>query len=941
MNSNIKIAVIGETSYGKTSLVSVILNQVAGQIKMKKSTVNYTCFSESDNPIDDRVADVNSDESDIKCSYIDVGILPFFGSNSRNYRFDVYDSIGFNDIDIDEDNVLFFERYVLPETDILIVMLDATKCISTNSELSYLKKINEYECKKIFVINKVDDPLDEELIDNVSSMIKFLTSNDYCTEPDIVVTSAKYLYDTVFETKYYSFLEHMYKSKENVLATFKYNDLSQKILDYCDTNIRTIYNNKLNHVIENCTSLTKLYDVYKKCYQICDGNIGQFTSYLKKLEYDSDMFDNDMKNWISLMNNQCLDFIFNKYDCIVREENIEVSDIHNKFGNDMSVLAYLVKNMDYNDNQSLFYDILNADTDFADGVYKNYTKVLIDKVDDIIFDHIKKIVDTKGKGSDKTYLALKSMSHKKEYTDKFVSLNKMKYININNSVIDKQILDSNMEYNILGNHLYELCSLFFQKDNNNKGGHELCSSFFSVEESNYSNRDFINDLLKNDFVIFPCSQNGTPLPSDWKTFHQGKSKDIYNKSNKCYFDCKIGMLCGIQSGVVVVRISDDVSFEYWKELVSEHICQMINVPVVNDVKYYIFKWTNQMKQWTSTQNIISCIDKRINIDLLMDGEYIEMPIIELEDRNLRRIAGDMPDHLIDKFNNVFVSEPTSDDDTELETDDDTSNKDVGNSKDERIKGISCRLKMMEFNTYDMNHMAVQCNPDFIRYVPAKMITKELCEIAISNRCYTLEYVPDNMKTVELCKLAISTDPSTIDFVPDEKKTEELCRIALIDLYDFDCDTENIGFEELCKIAVQKDGCALDCVPNNLKTVELCKIALSSDGNSVKNVPKNIVNGELCKLAIENTSFAIEYVPDELLTEELCILAVSKCGVVLEHIPDKLKTFDVCKAAIENDGISLGSIPTEMRTVELCRLAVANNKSAMEYVPSKFKKSACK
>ena len=50
MMININICVIGEISTRKTSLVSVMINQIAGIIKMKRSTMNYIRFVE--NPTD-------------------------------------------------------------------------------------------------------------------------------------------------------------------------------------------------------------------------------------------------------------------------------------------------------------------------------------------------------------------------------------------------------------------------------------------------------------------------------------------------------------------------------------------------------------------------------------------------------------------------------------------------------------------------------------------------------------------------------------------------------------------------------------------------------------------------------------------------------------------------------------------------------------------------
>ena len=58
MMPNINICLIGETSCGKTTLASVILNKIAGEIRMRGSTRNYTCFSENESSADKQLDEV-------------------------------------------------------------------------------------------------------------------------------------------------------------------------------------------------------------------------------------------------------------------------------------------------------------------------------------------------------------------------------------------------------------------------------------------------------------------------------------------------------------------------------------------------------------------------------------------------------------------------------------------------------------------------------------------------------------------------------------------------------------------------------------------------------------------------------------------------------------------------------------------------------------------
>ena len=61
----------------------------------------------------------------------------------------------------------------------------------------------------------------------------------------------------------------------------------------------------------------------------------------------------------------------------------------------------------------------------------------------------------------------------------------------------------------------------------------------------------------------------------------------------------------------------------------------------------------------------------------------------------------------------------------------------------------------------------------LKYVPDKLITPELCKIAVAESGYALKYVPDKFKTLELCKIALENDHTGYAhiYVPDKIKKE--------------------------------------------------------------------------------------------------------------------------------------------------------------------------
>ena len=93
MATNINVCVIGEVSSGKTSLVSVIINQIAGVIKMKRSTLNYIKFVEQLTDIkQNNQQDMKNTDQKIKCDTIHINPIKCL-EYKRPYLFNIYDRL--------------------------------------------------------------------------------------------------------------------------------------------------------------------------------------------------------------------------------------------------------------------------------------------------------------------------------------------------------------------------------------------------------------------------------------------------------------------------------------------------------------------------------------------------------------------------------------------------------------------------------------------------------------------------------------------------------------------------------------------------------------------------------------------------------------------------------------------------------------------------------
>ena len=240
-------------------------------------------------------------------------------------------------------------------------------------------------------------------------------------------------------------------------------------------------------------------------------------------------------------------------------------------------------------------------------------------------------------------------------------------------------------------------------------------------------------------------------------------------------------------------------------------------------------------------------------------------------------------------------------------------------------------------TKELCELAIQQNGWALRYVPDRLKTQELCELAVQQNGYALRYIPEELKTKELCKLAIKQDGIALQYVPEELRTKELCELAFKNnVLALRYVPDEYRTKELYNIAVQQNGMALGGVPKKFKTPELYKLAVKNNGLALYYVPDEYRTPELCQLAVEQKGFTLQYISEELRTKELYELAVKNNGYALRFVPEKFKTPELCELAVKDDGINLQYIPEELKTYKLCELAVKQNDKAFKYIPDKYK-----
>ena len=190
----------------------------------------------------------------IRCDTVQINPIKCL-NYERSYRFNLYDSVGMNDRD--DENHDFFKSSILPYIDILVIILDVTSGLSRKSEEEFLKRTIGYNCHRIYVLHKADDPTDEEIIENIDAMTDYLLKNKYIDYPnEVVVCSSKNMFDILFKTKQYYHLKHLYEEAdqpiENVISNrFGLTLLSARIKNIVETNLTSIYQKKIKDNLVN------------------------------------------------------------------------------------------------------------------------------------------------------------------------------------------------------------------------------------------------------------------------------------------------------------------------------------------------------------------------------------------------------------------------------------------------------------------------------------------------------------------------------------------------------------------------------------------------------------------------------------------------------------------------------------------------------------------
>ena len=142
---------------------------------------------------------------------------------------------------------------------------------------------------------------------------------------------------------------------------------------------------------------------------------------------------------------------------------------------------------------------------------------------------------------------------------------------------------------------------------------------------------------------------------------------------------------------------------------------------------------------------------------------------------------------------------------------------------------------------------------------------------------TLRKISKRDQTPDIVRLAIENDGTAIKSVSMKLITDNLCGIAVSQnglalRYISEKHLKYLN-QKLCKIAVENNGRAIKYVPTKYIDKEMIAAAIFSEPLSIEYIPQSKRTKKLCMSAFEANPFVLRWIPEKHITREMCLTLI--------------------------------------------------------------------
>lgn len=230
-------------------------------------------------------------------------------------------------------------------------------------------------------------------------------------------------------------------------------------------------------------------------------------------------------------------------------------------------------------------------------------------------------------------------------------------------------------------------------------------------------------------------------------------------------------------------------------------------------------------------------------------------------------------------------------------------------------------------TYDMLLHVCKHDGNALKYASKKLITPELCEVAVKENGLALQFIPDRIMRsasrnwiTEICKAAVSSNGQSLKYVPTEFMDSSIIELALLGN---------------CKKS--RDDYAIKYVPDNLLTKELVYSAVEHFPEYLRDIPDKRITKKLSEVAVEHDGLAIRLIPHRLVSESLALAAIAQNAMAIRYIPQEYITPELCRECFERECAVLRYLPLQYITKEMCLTVIEKRRFLVSDIPDSMKK----
>ena len=220
-------------------------------------------------------------------------------------------------------------------------------------------------------------------------------------------------------------------------------------------------------------------------------------------------------------------------------------------------------------------------------------------------------------------------------------------------------------------------------------------------------------------------------------------------------------------------------------------------------------------------------------------------------------------------------------------------------------------------TYDLLKYVCEQNGTMLEYASKKLVTPELCEIAVKQNGIALQYIPANIFNMvsdkwimNLYMLAVKSNGTSLEYIPDDYINEQMV-LSAVGKKD-----NKIRYYDRYPIAY---------VPKKYRTHDVNVMSVSNYPLSIENISflrKDYI--ELAELAVEGNGEAIKYVEERFRSKKMYLAALKTYPMAIYFMPKEYITYEICEKCFADDYRTFKFFPSKYITEEMCLYLINNN-----------------